>query len=64
MLNLFSSVDFSIWHDGYIQRLTGDIYSDVVANELPALLQDIPLLSHCHKYCKNDGSRAHFCKRA
>jgi hypothetical protein len=48
----------------YIQRLTGDICSNVVANELPAFLQDIPLLRYRQKYCKNDGSRPHFCKRA
>ena len=42
------------------QRLTGDIYANILQDELPALLQNVPLQTRRQKYYQHDGAQPHF----
>jgi hypothetical protein len=42
------------------QRLTGDIYSSVLQDELPALLENVPLPTRRQMYYQHDGAPSHF----
>ena len=42
------------------QRLTGDIYANKLQDELPALLENVPLQTRLQMYYQHDGAPAHF----
>jgi len=42
------------------QRLTGDIYANVLQDELPALLENVPLQTRRQMYYQHDGAPPHF----
>ena len=42
------------------QRLTGDIYANVLQNELPALLENVPLQTRRQMYYQHEGTSPHF----
>jgi len=44
----------------FLQRLTGDIYTNVLQDELPALLQNFPLQTRRQLYYQHDGAPPHF----
>jgi len=48
--------------DPYIfpQRLTGDIYANVLQDELPNLLKNVPLQTRRQMYYHHDGAQPHF----
>jgi hypothetical protein len=50
---LISSYSFS-------QRLTGDIYTNFLQDELPALLENVPLQTRRQMYNQHDGAPLHF----
>ena len=42
------------------QRLTGDIYTNFLQDELPALLENVPLQTLLQMYYQYDGAPPHF----
>ena len=42
------------------QRLTGDIYANILRDELPALLENVPLQTRLQMYYQHDGAQPHF----
>ena len=48
--------------DPYIfpQRLTGDIYANFLQDELPAILENVPLQTRWQMYYQHDGVTPHF----
>jgi hypothetical protein len=42
------------------QHLTGGIYANVLQDELPALLENVPLQTRRQKYYQHDGAPPHF----
>jgi hypothetical protein len=42
------------------QRLTGDIYSNALQDELPALLENVSVQTRRQFYCQHDGTPPHF----
>ena len=42
------------------QRLTGDIYAIVFQDELPALLENVPLQTRLKMSYQHDGAQPHF----
>jgi hypothetical protein len=41
-------------------NLTGDTYDEFLRNELPGLLEDIPLMVRSEMYYQHDGAPPHF----
>jgi hypothetical protein len=41
------------------QRLTGDIYANFLQDELPTLLEDVPLQTRQQMYYQHDGAQPH-----
>jgi hypothetical protein len=46
----------------YLQRLTGDIYANVLQDELPALLENVPLQTRRQMCYQHDGAQPHCCQ--
>ena len=44
----------------FAQHLTGDIYSNFLQDELPALLENVPLQTRWQMYYQHDGAPPHF----
>jgi hypothetical protein len=44
----------------FLQRLTGDIYANVLQDELPALLENVPLQTRLQMYYQRDLAPPHF----
>jgi len=42
------------------QRLTGDIYANLLQDELPAPLENVPLQTRLQMYYHHDGAPPHF----
>jgi hypothetical protein len=42
------------------QRLTGDIYANVLQDKLPALLENVPVQTRRQLYCQHEGAPPHF----
>jgi len=42
------------------QRLTGDIYANILQDELPALLENVPVRTQRQMYNQHDGATPHF----
>lgn len=46
------------------ERLTGELYTNFLRNELPTLLEDVPLLIRPEMIFQHDGAPAHFSRQA
>ncbi|EFN84588.1 hypothetical protein EAI_03912, partial [Harpegnathos saltator] len=44
-------------------RLNGEIYADFIKNQLPGLLEDVPLQAQAQLIFQHDGARAHFSRQ-
>lgn len=44
------------------ENLNGEIYYDVLENELPNLLEDVPLATRRVMWLENDGCPAHYAR--
>ena len=42
------------------QHLTGDIYANILKDNLPALLENVPLQTRQQMYYQHDGAQPHF----
>jgi len=65
-LAVFSKHTFNFQIGPYFlpPRLTGDVYTRFLENELPALLKDIPLREREELIFQHDGAPAHFSRQA
>jgi len=44
----------------FLQNVTGDIYANILQDELPAFLENVPLQTRREMYYQHDGAPPHF----